>query len=178
MRKLNHYYYEKVILFFFIALISLGNIKAQTSNSLQNQDLKVSIDSLSTKLSSLQHDYDYLYCSYLLSEAQLTLKDFMNELSIKSNAILNNYYHSEFDIDLYNAYSNYYNSCIEFYESTKEKAEYVTTSVAIIIMTSNFTENEINILGQSSNLVDDYLRSAQNSLDYYKGVLDVYQDLR
>lgn len=169
---------KKAILFFFIALIGLGNITAQTSNSLQNQDLKVSIDSLSTKLSSLQHDYDYLYCSYLLSEAQLTIKNFMNELSIKSNAILINCYHGRFDIDLYNAYRDNYNACIELYESTKRKAESVTASVTWKIITSNFTENEIQLLGQSCKFVDDCLRTAQHSLDYYKGVLDLYKDLR
>ena len=169
---------KKAILFFFIALIGLGNITAQTSNSLQNQDLKVSINSLSAKLSSLQHDYDYLYCSYLLSEAQLSLKTFMNELSIKSNTVLINCYHGRFDIDLYNAYRDNYNACIELYESTKGKAESVTASVTWKIMTSNFTENEIKILGQSCKLVDDCLRAAQHSLDYYKGVLDLYKDLR
>lgn len=169
---------KKAILFFFIALIGLGNITAQTSNSLQNQDLKVSINSLSAKLSSLQHDYDYLYCSYLLSEAQLSLKTFMNELSIKSNTVLINCYHGRFDIDLYNAYRDNYNACIELHESTKGKAESVTASVTWKIMTSNFTENEIKILGQSCKLVDDCLRAAQHSLDYYKGVLDLYKDLR
>lgn len=169
---------KKVILFCFIAFIGVGNITAQTSNSSQTQDLKVSIDSLSTKLSSLQHDYDYLYCSYQLSEVQLSLKDFMNELSIKSNEILINCYHSRFDIDLYNTYRNYYNSYVELYESTKGKAEVVTTSVALKIMTSNFTEKEIKLLGKSCKFVDDCLRTAQNSLDYYKGVLDIYKDLR
>ena len=169
---------KKVILFLLIALISAGNITAQTSNSSQTQDLKVSIDSLSTKLSSLQHDYDYLYCSYQLSEVQLSLKDFMNELSINSNAILINCYHSRFDIDLYNAYRDNYNSYIELYESTKRKAEAVTTSVVLKIMTSNFTEDEIKLLGQSCKFVDDCLSAAQNSLDYYKVVLDIYKDLR
>lgn len=169
---------RKVILFFFIALIGVGNITAQTSNSSQTQDLKVSLDSLSTKLSSLQHDYDFLYCSYQLSEVQLSLKDFMNELSIKSNAILIDCYHSRFDIDLYNAYRDNYNACIELYESTKGKAESVTTFVALKIITSNFTEKEIEVLGQGCKFVDDCLRTAQNSLDYYKVVLDVYKDLR
>lgn len=169
---------KKAILFFFIALIGLGNITAQTSNSLQNQDLKVSIDILSTKLSSLQHDYDYLYCSYLLSEAQLTLKTFMNELSIKSNTILIDCYHGRFDIDLYNSFRDIYNSGIEFYDSTKIKVESVTTSVTWKIITSNFTENEIKLLGQSCKLVDDCLKAVQHSLDYYKEVLDLYKDLR
>ena len=169
---------KKVILFFFIALIGLGNITAQTSNSLQNQDLKVSIDSLSTKLSSLQHDYDYLYCSYLLSEAQLTLKDFMNELSIQSNAILINCYHSRFDIYLYNAYRDNYNSYIEFFESTKGKAESVTTYVALKMLTSNFSDDEINVLTSGRKFVDKCLNTAQSSLDYYKVVLNIYKDLR
>lgn len=169
---------KKLILFFIIALIGVCNITAQTSKSSQTEDLKVSIDSLSSKLNTLQHNYEYLYCSYLLSEVQLSMKDLINQLSIKSNAILINCYHNRFNIDLYNAYRDNYNSCIELYESTKGKAESVTTSVALKIMTSNFTENEIEVLGQSCRFVDDCLRAAQNSLDYYKVVLDLYKDLR
>ena len=169
---------KKVILLFIIAIVGVCNATAQVSNSSQSEDLKVYVDSLATKLNTLQHDYDYLHCNYMLSEIQLNLKDFMNDLSAKSNAILINCYHSRFDFDLYSAYKANYISCQELYDSMKGKAEAITSAVAIKVVTSNFTDEEIRLLGQGCKFVDDCLSSAQSSLNYYKVVLDMYKDLR
>ena len=112
---------KKVILFFFISIIGLGNITAQTSKSLQTQDLNVSIDSLSTQLSSLQHNYDFLYCSHEVNLMQLEIKDLINNIGINSNAILINCYHGRFDVDLYTAYRDNYNLSLELMNTLKEK---------------------------------------------------------
>ena len=169
---------KKVILFFFISLIGLGNITAQTSNSLQTQDLNVSIDSLSNQLSSLQHDYDFLYCSHEVNLMQLEIKDLINNIDINSNAILINCYHSRFDVDLYTAYRDNYNSSLELMNTLKEKTETIQVAVTLKTLTSDFSNEEIEVLMNSCKFLDKCLSKLQGSLDYYKVVLDIYKDLR
>ncbi|MBR5002841.1 MAG: hypothetical protein IKY13_04925 [Bacteroidaceae bacterium] len=169
---------KKVILFFFISLIGLGNITAQTSNSLQTQDLNVSIDSLSTQLSSLQHDYDFLYCSHEVNLMQLEIRDLINNIDINSNAILINCYHGRFDVDLYTAYRDNYNSILELMNTLKEKTETIQVAVTLKTLTSDFSNEEIEVLMNSCKFLDKCLSKLQDSSDYYKVVLDIYKDLR
>ena len=169
---------KKVILFFFISIIGLGNMTAQTSNSLQTQDLNVSIDSLSTQLSSLQHDYDFLYCSHEVNLMQLEIKDLINNIGINSNAILINCYHGRFDVDLYTAYRDNYNLSLELMNTLKEKTETIQVAVTLKTLTSDFSNEEIEVLMNSCKFLDKCLSKLQGSLDYYKVVLDIYKDLR
>ena len=169
---------KKVILFFFISIIGLGNMTAQTSNSLQTQDLNVSIDSLSNQLSSLQHDYDFLYCSHEVNLMQLEIKDLINNIDINSNAILINCYHSRFDVDLYTSYRDNYNSSLELMNTLKEKTETIQVAVTLKTLTSDFSNEEIEVLMNSCKFLDKCLSKLQGSLDYYKVLLDIYKDLR
>ena len=79
------------------------NATAQDVYSTQS-NLKAYVEDLSAKLSKLQHDYDYLYCSHEINLIELELKDLINNIDMRSNAILINCYHSRFNIDLYTAY--------------------------------------------------------------------------
>lgn len=169
---------KEVILLILLVFASIGNLTAQDNNSATTTDLKNYVDSLSIKLNTLQHDYDYLYCNYMLSDIQLQLKDFENALKARSNDILISCHHSRFDRDLYSVYRAYYNSCIDLHNTMKERVEIVTTSVASKIATSNFSNDEILLLGKGCSLVKNCLSTAQSYIDYYKVVLDVYRDLK
>ena len=90
---------KKVISLMLLIFASVGNLTAHDYNSAINTGLTKDVENLSSKLNTLQHDYDYLYCNYMLTDIQLNLKDFENGLNVKSNAILINCYQSRFDID-------------------------------------------------------------------------------
>ncbi len=169
---------KKVISLMLLILASVGNLTAHDYNSAINTGLTKDVENLSSKLNTLQHDYDYLYCNYMLSDIQLNLKDFENGLNVKSNAILINCYHSRFDIDLYRAYRDNYDASIYLYNSMKEKAEAIAIAVTLKMDTSNFSDAEIKLLNQGCKYVDDCLKIAQSSLNYYKVVLDMYEKLR
>lgn len=51
-------------------------VVAQDNNLSQTSDLKAYVDSLSTKLNTLQHDYDYLYCRHEINQLQSELQRF------------------------------------------------------------------------------------------------------
>lgn len=170
---------KKIIILFLVILVGVSNTTAQVPNSSQSEDLKVQINSLSTMLGTLQHDYDYLYCNYMLSEMQFNLKDYMNELSIKANEILIYCYSgSRFNIDLYLSYKDNYDVCKELYDSFKSKTETVITAVELKMITSNFRNDEIQLLDKNCKFVYDCLSAAQYSLNHYKFVLDTYRSLK
>ena len=78
---------KKLMLLFILTLFGMSRVVAQDNNPSQTSDLKAYVDSLSTKLNTLQHDYDYLYCSHEINQIQSELKDLLNDVNIKSNDI-------------------------------------------------------------------------------------------
>lgn len=169
---------KKIIILFLVVLVGVSNTTAQVPNSSQSEDLKVQINSLSTMLGTLQHDYDYLYCSHEINLMQLEIKELISNIDIRSNAVLINCYHSRFDIDLYTAYKAYYSSCIELINTMKGKTKSIQEAVALKMLTSSFTNKENEKLVNNCNFLDVSLSKLQGSLDYYKLVIDIYKDLR
>ena len=108
---------KKLILLFILTLFGMSCVVAQDNNLSQTSDLKAYVDSLSTKLNTLQHDYDYLYCRHEINQIQSELKYLLNDVNIKSNAILINCYHGRYDSDLYSIYRSGYNSQVDLYDS-------------------------------------------------------------
>lgn len=92
---------KKLILLFILTLFGMSRVVAQDNNPSQTTDLKAYVDSLSTKLNTLQHDYDYLYCSHKINQLQSELKDLMHDVNINSNAILIKCFLGRYDSDLY-----------------------------------------------------------------------------
>lgn len=100
-------------------------VVAQDNNLSQTSDLKAYVDSLSTKLNTLQHDYDYLYCRHEINQLQSELNDLQHDVNIRSNAILIKCFLGRYDSDLYSIYRSGYNSQVDLYDSFKESVELV-----------------------------------------------------
>lgn len=114
---------KKLILLFILTLFGMSCVVAQDNNLSQTSDLKAYVDSLSTKLNTLQHDYDYLYCRHEINQLQSELNDLQHDVNIRSNAILISYYHGGYDSGLYSAYRSSYNALVDLYDSVKERIE-------------------------------------------------------
>lgn len=169
---------KKLILLFILTLFGMSRVVAQDNNPSQTSDLKAYVDSLSTKLNTLQHDYDYLYCRHEINQIQSELKYLLNDVNIKSNAILINCYHGRYDSDLYSIYRSGYNSQVDLYDSFKENVELVQRVVRLRILSSNFTQNEINVLMNGCETLDRCLSALQSALDYCELVIGMYRDLK
>lgn len=169
---------KRLILLFILTLFGMSRVVAQDNNPSQTTDLKAYVDSLSTKLNTLQHDYDYLYCSHEINQLQSELKDLMHDVNINSNAILIRCYRGRYDSDLYSIYRSGYNSQVDLYDAFKERVEGVQRVVRLKILSSNFTQNEINVLMSGCETIDRCLSALQSSLDYCELVIGMYRDLK
>lgn len=169
---------KKLILLFILTLFGMSCVVAQDNNLSQTSDLKAYVDSLSTKLNTLQHDYDYLYCRHEINQLQSELNDLQHDVNIRSNAILISCYHGGYDSGLYSAYRSSYNALVDLYDSVKERIEVGQGAVRLKILSSNFTQNEIDVLMKGCGTLDRCLSTLQSSLDYCEFVLGMYRDLK
>ena len=169
---------KKLILLFILTLFGMSRVVAQDNNPSQTSDLKAYVDSLSTKLNTLQHDYDYLYCRHEINQLQSELNDLQHDVNIRSNAILISCYHGGYDSGLYSAYRSSYNALVDLYDSVKERVEVGQRAVRLKILSSNFTQNEIDVLMKGCGTLDRCLSALQSSLDYCEFVLGMYRDLK
>ncbi|EJZ65878.1 hypothetical protein [Barnesiella intestinihominis] len=169
---------KKLILLFILTLFGMSRVVAQDNNPSQTSDLKAYVDSLSTKLNTLQHDYDYLYCRHEINQLQSELNDLQHDVNIRSNAILISCYHGGYDSGLYSAYRSSYNALVDLYDSVKERIEVGQRAVRLKILSSNFTQNEIDVLMKGCGTLDRCLSTLQSSLDYCEFVLGMYRDLK
>lgn len=169
---------KKLILLFILTLFGMSCVVAQGNNLSQTSDLKAYVDSLSTKLNTLQHDYDYLYCRHEINQLQSELNDLQHDVNIRSNAILISCYHGGYDSGLYSAYRSSYNALVDLYDSVKERIEVGQGAVSLKILSSNFTQNEIDVLMKGCGTLDRCLSTLQSSLDYCEFVLGMYRDLK
>lgn len=169
---------KKLILLFILTLFGMSCVVAQDNNLSQTSDLKAYVDSLSTKLNTLQHDYDYLYCRHEINQLQSELNDLQHDVNIRSNAILISCYHGGYDSGLYSAYRSSYNALVDLYDSVKERIEVGQGAVSLKILSSNFTQNEIDVLMKGCGTLDRCLSTLQSSLDYCEFVLGMYRDLK
>lgn len=169
---------KKLILLFILTLFGMSCVVAQDNNLSQTSDLKAYVDSLSTKLNTLQHDYDYLYCRHEINQLQSELNDLQHDVNIRSNAILISCYHGGYDSGLYSAYRSSYNALVDLYDSVKERIEVGQGALSLKILSSNFTQNEIDVLMKGCGTLDRCLSTLQSSLDYCEFVLGMYRDLK
>ena len=77
-------------------------------------------------------------------------------------------YHGRFNYDLYNVYTKNYNSNVEKLDSDKNYAESLKELIFLKMMTSNFTESEIQVLQHSLKVFNNAINKVEASLNLYK----------
>ena len=117
----------KKVLLLIISVLFAIQVNAQT----QEESSTIKIDSLSTKLAELQHNYDFLYCDYNLYQIKTDLDQLSQDIQIKICF-------GQYDRDMYTV-------CSKNYDAIKRKFEAVQTLITIKIITTGFTESELNI---------------------------------
>ncbi len=163
----------KKLFIVLIAIVSSISVNAQ-ENVKKEKDLAVVVDSLTAKLNKLQNDYDYLYCLSQLKDLIHDLTDDANNLNNRNNELKISIYHERFNYDLYSAMKQNRNASVDKYNSTKEMAASLKMNIGIIMLTSNFNENQLNVLKGCMNVVDHALNSVEAALDLYKLYLEEY----
>lgn len=165
----------KRIVVILIALIVATNVNAQENS--QTEDLNARIDSLTTKLNQLQHDFDFLDCQYKIDNLRNNISELSMSLDLKSNSIAVKSYHGGYFAALYEAYERYYALNIDQLNTLKSNVEQLKGLLFLKLFTSNFTEKERELLKSSMNVLDKNLSSAEASLTLFKAALDRYKSL-
>ncbi|MBO5400083.1 MAG: hypothetical protein J6A18_07525 [Alistipes sp.] len=162
----------------FLMLFSAFTIDvyAQNMDSVQSNSIK--IDSLIIKLDKLQRDYDYLYCDFELSRIENKLNNIANQARISANNLLFSYYHTKFNTLLYASNQGIYNSLFTFCHSLKDSVASIQLLITLKIFSSNFTEEEIELLQNRSKTLNQFIDTAEKALNYYKSVIDMYKELQ
>jgi hypothetical protein len=168
---------KKILVTILLAFFGVINVNAQEIDSLQIKSDTISIETLVARLDKLQLNYDFLNCRHQLSADQYDLAIFANKLDIKSNGLLINCYHSRYNVDLYISYRENYNKSVEMFNALKDKVTSTKTLIALHILTSNFTEEELGVLRSGCASLDSTLNIVQGALDYYKLVIDIYKEM-
>ena len=168
---------KKVFFTIFLTFFSVICVNAQEIDSLQIKSDTISIETLAARLDKLQRDYNYLRCEYEFNKLHSELDSFSNKLDIKSNKLLIDCLSNRvFENDLYIANKTNYYKSVELFNSTKEKIESVKVFVALTTLSSNFSKEELSVLDYSRIHIDNQVRLVENSLDFYKFVIDWYKE--
>ena len=165
---------KKIFVLMVLCTLSMS-ISAQEVDSLQSNP--ISIDSLAVKLVKLQHDYDFLKCEFELRQDTNEIGIITNEIQISANFLLNECYHRKFNIDLYKVHRDKRNEYVRYLNALKENIKIKETSVALRIISSNFTNKEIELLKSLSNMPSQRVLVLEGALRQYEIVLDIYKNL-
>ena len=142
-----------------------------------NQTIEQRIDSLQTQLDKLQRDYDFLNCELKLGGIVNNLSISSNKLMTQSNNLLIKCYHISYDRSTYKMYKEYYDVSLQEYLSARFNAYTAIDFVSLRIESCNFNKLEIMSLKASINTIEAALKSLKSNLDFFKGILDVYEEM-
>ena len=162
----------KKVLLLIISVLFAIQANAQT----QEESPAVTIDSLSTKLEELQHNYDFLYCDYNLYQIKTNLGQLSQDIQITNNELTIKIYFGQYNRDLYIIYSEDYDARCENYNAFKRQFEVVQELVTIKIITTGFTESELNVFNACIEAIESAMKVVEKGLKYYDRLLKIYKD--
>ena len=162
----------KKVLLLIISVLFAIQANAQT----QEEAPAVTIDSLSTKLAELQHNYDFLYCDFKLYQRKTNLDQLSQDIKIIRNELSIGIYHERYDRDFYTVLSEDYDAKCELYNAFKRQFEVVQELVTIKIITTGFTESELNVFNAYIKTIESTMEVVEKGLKYYDRLLKIYKD--
>ncbi len=160
----------KKFLCYLVFGLSLLSVHAQTQNP---QD---EMQTLVSKVDSLEHELSYLKLTYELYTLNTDLKIFANEVYAKTVGIKLDLYNRNFDSGLGDAYQYYYDSCKAQMQAYSELVDAKKKLFTMKITTFPYTETEKNSLIASYNVIDNAYESLESSVKLLKIVVGLYKD--
>ena len=160
-----------------VLLLIISVLFAIQSNAQEQEEAPtVTIDSLSTKLAELQHNYDFLYCDFELYQIKTNLEQLSQDIKIKVSELNIDIHHERYDHDFYTLLSENYDSYCNLYDSYKRNFEAVQKLVIIKTVTTGFTESELNLFSAYIETIESAMKVVEKSLKYYDSLLKIYKD--
>ena len=162
----------KKVLLLIISVLFAIQANAQT----QEESPAVTIDSLSTKLAKLQHNYDFLYCDYNLYQIKTDLNQLSQDIQITNNELTIKICFGQYNRDFYTVLSENYDSYCNLYDSYKRNFESLRELVTIKTITTDFTEPELNLFNSYIESIESAMKVVEKGLKYYDRLLKIYKD--
>ena len=162
---------KKILLLIISVLFAI-----QSNAQVQKESPAVTIDSLSTKLAELQHNYDFLYCDYKLYQIQTNLGQLSQDIQITNNELTIKICFGQYNRDMYIVYSENYDAKCENYNAFKRQFEVVQKLVITKTVTTGFTESELNVFNACIETIESTMKVVKAALEYYDGLLKIYKD--
>ena len=162
---------KKVLLLIISVLFAI-----QANAQVQEESPAITIDSLSTKLAKLQHNYDFLYCDYKLYQIKTNLDQLSQNIQITNNELTIKICFGQYDRNMYIIYSEDYDAKCENYNAFKRQFEVVQELVTIKIITTGFTESELNVFNACIETIESAIKVVEAALKYYDRLLKIYKD--
>lgn len=162
----------KKVLLLIISVLFAIQVNAQT----QEESSTITIDSLSTKLVELQHSYDFLHCDYELYRIQTGLNQLSQDIKIIINELSISIYHERYDRDFYTSLSENYDANCRLYDALKRQFEVIQKWVTIKIITTGFTESELNVFNACIETIELSMEAVESGLKRYDKLIKIYKD--
>ena len=164
----------KKVLLLIISVLFAIQANAQT----QEDSPAVTIDSLSTKLEELQHNYDFLYCDYKLYQIKTNLEQLSQDIKIKVSELNIDIHHERYNHDFYTLLSENYDSYCNLYDLYKRNFESLRELVTMKTIITDFTEPELNLFNSYIETIESCLGFVELNLELYDLCLKIYKDKR
>ena len=160
---------KKVLLLIISVLFAI-----QANAQVQEESPAVTIDSLSTKLAKLQHNYDFLYCTYQLHDVKTDFDQLRQDIDIQITSLSVDISYGQYNRDLYTSHSRLYDSYCDAYDIRKRDFEFVQELVA----TTGFTEYELNFFNSYIKTTKLSMERVEQILKHYDARIKIYKDKR
>ena len=160
----------KKVLLLIISVLFAIQANAQT----QEEAPAVTIDSLSTKLAELQHNYDFLYYTYQLHDVKTDFDQLRQDINIQITSLSVNISYGQYSRDLYTSHSRLYDSYCDAYDIRKRDFEFVQELIATI----GFTEYELNFFNSYIKMTKHSMERVEQILKHYDARIKIYKDKR
>lgn len=167
----------KKVLIFLVSVVCVWNTYAQDVDSVQVQQ-PITLDSLAVQVEQLKHDLSYLQCEYELLKMEKYIQTLANEVNIKTNGVLIDVYHMRYDRELYLSFDESYDTYSAYYDSLKEKFNSTTRYVVYKVLSSNFSDTEVEVLDAYIESIKRSFSTAEAALKYYDVAIKAFKDKR
>ncbi len=157
-------------------LLSIAFVLSFFSVQAQSRNTQSEMHELVQRVDSLQHELSYLQLTYKLSMLIAELKLFANDISTTSIEVQLYIYNRNFDTRLADAYKRNYESSLLLKQSQAEKIESLKNFFIFKVMSSDYSESELNVLKAAYDLIDKAYNSAEASMKTLKVAIDFYSE--
>lgn len=167
----------KKALLLLLAVVSVLQVSAQELGKKDTTQVVSPVDSLSARVNSLQHDYDFLLCKFELQTLIQSLNHMSNSISISAKSIEIYLIHGIYDQGFADSNLDNYNASCDNFEATKRLIETTKLLIMYKLTQSVYSDSEVSVLDAALNSIESSISSVEAALRLYNQSIVLYKGL-